>query len=658
MSNFPVTRADMSMMTRILSFTTPAAIPLQFCVGEKVICGVPDSFSPTVSQRLLTANTVQYIIEGERKDGLHIRVEYLEYRDFPVTEWVAWISNRGNADTPVLSHIQLGGVLGCPSPILEHGTGDTCTEAGYHFTKESVDHTIRLTPASGTSCQGAFPYMTLHGADCEIRAAIGWPTKWAAEFAPCEQGVIFSCGQDRCHTVLHPGETFRTPRLNLMIYTNDNAPYRGINLWRSWYFKHILPRENGQPIPPKLCMHLFMADGKPEFTGASEQNQIEALQTYLSRGVKPDVWWLDAGWYPCDYDWPRIGTWRPDPARFPNGLTPLGKACEDHGVQLLLWFEPERVRGGEELDREHPDWLLSTKDADGNPAGDRLLNLADPDALHWLIEHVDALIKESHVHIYRQDFNFDPLPIWVQNEAEDRIGILENGHAQGYLAYWDALILRNPGLWIDSCASGGRRNDFETMRRAVTLHYTDVGYGKHPIKQKQHREMFEWIPYFRAHNQNWDNPADGSYEGGGRPTDEYAYHCALTPALTDMLHYQESEAMYDQARRMVPIWREAAELELSGDYFPMTECRCDPKDFYAMQFDEPTTRRGFVQIIRNTQTPEDTYLVKLPCVHDGATYTMVDRQSGITRTFTADTLRAGFTMTLPLRSGVILFYQY
>jgi hypothetical protein len=49
-----------------------------------------------------------------------------------------------------------------------------------------------------------------------------------------------------------------------------------------------------------------------------------------------------------------------------------------------------------------------------------------------------------------------------------------------------------------------------------------VGYGNHPIKQLQHARMFEWIPYFRAHNQNWDNPADGSYEGGGRPTDEPA----------------------------------------------------------------------------------------------------------------------------------------
>ena len=77
-----------------------------------------------------------------------------------------------------------------------------------------------------------------------------------------------------------------------------------------------------------------------------------------------------------------------------------------------------------------------------------------------------------------------------------------------------------------------------------------------------------------------------------------------------------------------------------------------------MQFDEPTTRRGFVQIIRNTQTPEDTFLVKLPCIHDGATYSMIDRQTGITRILSSETLRAGFTVTLPLRTGMILFYQY
>ena len=653
-----ITAADMALLPRILKFKAPDQIPLRFRLGDREICGIPTEFSPRVSHRLIDSNMVQYVIEGTDESGLTIRAEYIEYRDFPVTEWVVYLTNRGAIDTPVISDVRVGGVIPCAKAILEHGNGDTCTPEGYHFFKTPVDHSVRLTPNDGTSCNGAFPYMTIHTADCEIRAAIGWPTKWVAEIAPCEDGITFACGQDRCHTVLHSGETFRTPRLNLMAYTNENAPWRGINLWRHWYFKHILPRENGQPIGPKLCLHNFMADGKPEFTGATEQNQIDALNEYLRRGMKPDVWWLDAGWYPCDYDWPRTGTWHPDPARFPNGLKPLGEACEQNGVQLLLWFEPERVRAGEELDREHHDWLLCQHDADGNPVGERLLDLGNDEARGWLISHVNGLIKESHVGIYRQDFNFNPAPIWIENEADDRIGMLENRHAQGYLAYWDAIILANPGLWIDSCASGGRRNDLETMRRAVPLHYTDVGYGHHPIKQKQHREMFEWIPYFRAHNMNWDNAQTGAYDGHSRPTDTFAFHCALAPALTSMFTYNDTEENFEIGRRMDEVWRAAAEIELAGDYYPMTECRLDPRDFYAMQFDDAKERRGFVQVIRNTQVAEDTYAVILPCIHENAVYTLTDRETGKSLTLTSNELKKGFTIALKPRSGVVLFYTY
>lgn len=653
-----VTAADMAFLSDILKFTAPAEIPLRFRLGDRIINGIPKDFSPSVSHRIVTCNTVQYIIEGTNENGLCVRAEYLEYRDFPVTEWIVYITNKGSSDTPIIQDVRVGGALRCPAPVLEHGNGDTLNREGYHFFKDKVDKKIRLTPESGTSCQGAFPYMTLHGEDRELRIAIGWPTKWAAEIIPTADGVEFLCGQDRCHTVLHAGETFRTPRLNIMAYTNEGAPFRGINLWRHWYFKHILPRENGQPIPPKLCLHYFEADGKPEFTGASEENQINALQEYVRRRMKPDIWWVDAGWYPCDHDWPRTGTWIPDPARFPDGLAPLGKACEENGVQLMVWFEPERVREGEQLHREHPDWLLSRKDENGIPTGDRLLNLGDPDALNWLIDHVDRLIKESHIAIYRQDFNFDPAPIWAQNESNDRIGMAENLHGQGYLAYWDALILRNPGLWIDSCASGGRRNDLESMRRAVTLHYTDVGYGNHPIKQKQHREMFEWIPYFRAHNMSWDDPKDGTYEHGNRNPDEFAFHCALAPALTSMYKYNDCDEYFELGRKMDAIWREAAELELSGDYYPMTECRCDPHDWYAMQFDNSTERRGFVQVIRNTLAEGESFTVKLPCVHEDKMYTFTDKETGTTMTLNSAQLYAGFDVTLPKRKGVVFFYEF
>ena len=652
-----ITERDMALIPDALKYTSPERIPLRFAYGTREICGIPADFSPTVSHRIVTANTVQYVIEGQDENGLSIRAEYLEYRDFPVTEWVVYLTNNGKNDTALLKDIRIEGEVICPDAVLEYGNGDTRKEDGYTFFRERVSGEILLSPTTGTSCEGAFPYMTLHGSDREIRAAIGWPTKWAARISPSEGGVILSCKQDRCATVLHPGETYRTPRLNLMAYTNENAPYRGINLWRHWYFAHILPRENGQPIAPKLILIHFGADGKPEFTGASEENQCFAIKEFLRRGMKPDVWWIDAGWYPCDLEWHKTGTWHADPARFPKGLEPIGRLCRENGIQLLLWFEPERIWEGRELELTHPEWLIKpNKDARPDRPY-RLLDLSNPQALAWVTEHVDQLIKDWHVTVYRQDFNMDPLQTWIDNEPEDRIGMTENLHAQGYLTFWDALLLRNPTLWIDSCSSGGRRNDLESMRRAVTLHYTDVGYGHHPIKQKQHREMFEWIPYFRAHTMSWDN-LDGTYGTTDKPADEFAFHCALTPAITSTVTYDDTEENFAVASKMHEIWREAAELEMRGDYYPITECRGDAHDWYAMQFDHEVELRGFVQIIRNTLAEEEVYLLRLPCVHEGMTYTLTDRESGKQLTYTAGELSEGIEIALPRRTGVIWFYSY
>ena len=646
-----ITAKDLALMPDILQYVSCKKIPLRFVYGDRTVRGIPNAFSPTVSRRILTADTEQIIIEGTDAGGLQIRAEYLEYRDFPVTEWVFYFTNKGNTDTPILKQIRIEGELACPDAVVEYGNGDTQREDGYHFSKQSVDKKIRLTPTSGTPCEGAFPYLKLYGADREIRAAIGWPTKWVAEISPSKSGVRFSCGQDRCATVLHPGETYRTPRLNLMAYTNENAPYRGINFWRHWYFKHILPRVNGQPIPPKMILHHHGAQGMPEFTGATEENQIFAIKEYLRRGVKPDVWWIDAGWYPCNGEWRNTGTWQADSARFPNGLAPIGKYCDENGIEFLLWFEPERLVASEELYRLHPDWVLD------NGHTDRLLDLGNPKALKWLIERFDKLIKDWHVKIYRQDFNTDPLPIWIENEAEDRIGMIENLHAQGYLAFWDELLFRNPGLWIDSCSSGGRRNDLESMRRAVPLHYTDVGYGNHPIKQLQYREMFEWIPYFRSHSKNWDKP-DGTYRHTDQSLDEFAYYGALAPAISSMITYNDTEEHFAMASKMHEIWRAAAKLELNGDYYPITECHGDPHDWYAMQFDNEEERHGFVEVIRNTLAEDDSYLLKLPCVHKGKRYTLIDKESGEQLCRTAEELAAGMEIAIPKRHAIVYFYTY
>src|SRR5262249_6164602 len=103
----------------------------------------------------------------------------------------------------------------------------------------------------------------------------------------------------------------------------------------------------------------------------------------------------------------------------------------------------------------------------------RLLNLGDQRAWNWLVNHVDRVLNEQGIDLYRQDFNMDPLYFWRANDAPDRRGATENPYVRGHLAYRGELRRRHPNMLIDSCASGGRRNDLETLRRAVPLIRSD-----------------------------------------------------------------------------------------------------------------------------------------------------------------------------------------
>lgn len=169
--------------------------------------------------------------------------------------------------------------------------------------------------------------------------------------------------------------------------------------------------------------------------------------------------------------------------------------------------------------------------------------------------------------------------------------------------------------------------------------------------------MFEWIPYFRAHSKNWDKP-DGTYRHTDQSLDEFAYYGAITPAISSMVTYNDTEEHFQMATKMHKIWREAADLELSGDYYPITECHGDPHDWYAMQFENEQKQCGFVQIVRNTLVEDDSYLLKLPCVHDVKCYTLTNKENGEQLTYSAEELAEGVKITVPKRTGAIYFYTY
>jgi len=648
----------MKLQTMLPQWQTPDQLPVVFRLGGETIHGIPAHWEPAVTVRNIDCNMTETTVTG-CFGGLELRVEMRRYHDFDACEYAAYFTNHGTADSPLVEDIRMTALFPGTEASLYHGNGDTLLPDSYEWRTDPVTEApLTVEPCGdGTSCNGAFPYMRLLFADRGVNMAFGWTGTWTADFVQTENGVALSMGQKRCRMVIRPGETIRVPSLVLLGYEGDEDTSR--NVWRRWYFAHILPKQNGRLLEPKCCMHLFGAGGKPEFTGATEENQLTAIDAYLANGIHPDVWWIDAGWYPCDFQWKKTGSWYPNPDHFPCGLRPIGDRCRETGMEFLLWFEPERVRLTTDFAVEHPDWLLCPP-ADADQA-DLLVDLGNKDCCDTVIALLDSCIKESGVSIYRQDFNIETDrrsagSIWAEAEAADRIGAMENLHIQGYYRLWDALLARNPGLLIDSCASGGRRNDIETMRRSIPLHYTDVGYGNHPLKLKQHRQMLEWIPYFRAHNMNWC-AEDGSYDGVDRLPDRFSYYAAMAPALTDMTAFDADGEGYALARRMQPIWREAAARMIGTDYYPLTPCRGSSDDFYAAQFYDPAAGKGLLHLLNGSTAAGTRFTLQLKGLRPDLVYTLTSAEQERSWEAAGAELMAGVEVTMPKRTGDLWFFE-
>jgi alpha-galactosidase len=591
------------------------------------------------------------ITRTDPKTGLALICEIKEYTRFPVAEWGLRFKNTSKKKTPILEAIRSLDITHDLGPFLylNHWIGDYYSADGYEPFRSPLAHgeEYRFAPYGGRPTNCAFPYYNLESAAAQrgLIVVVGWSGQWFAAF----KGNSITAGQELTHFRLLPGEEARTPLSLLMFYRGDRA--RSRNLWRRWFLAHNLPRPGGELMKPHLAC--AATDEGEEFTGATEESQIRYISKFTERGIKPDVWWIDAGWYPCrdekgERRWVRTGTWEPDPERFPRGLKPVSDHAAKAGADLLLWFEPERVTAGSKFEVEHPEWLLGLD-------FHRLLNLGEPTCRQWLTNHVCRLIRKNGIKIYRQDFNTEPLGYWRLNEPADRQGMTENLYVQGYLQYWKDLLKRNPGLWIDSCASGGRRNDLETMRLGVPLHYSDYGYGDHPVKLAFHSAMFEWIPYFKECTLSWDLAGNTRFDP---QVDSYSFHCGMAPMLFATLDIRRDDYDYALAAKMIGIWRRVADLILEGDYYPLTPYHRSPDQWVARQFDRPEEGRGFIQGIRLPAAVPDTLTVYPRGLQAEAVYHIENPETGETRDLTGAALQQqGFAITLPKRAGAVWVYQ-
>lgn len=284
------------------------------------------------------------------------------------------------------------------------------------------------------------------------------------------------------------------------------------------------------------------------------------------------------------------------------------------------------------LYEQHPEWLL------GPDGGQKLLNLGNPEARQWLTDHVDRVMTEQGIDLYRQDFNMDPLSYWRAADAPARQGISEIRHVEGYLAFWDELLRRHPGMFIDSCASGGRRNDLETMRRAIPLWRTD--YRCEPTgTQCCTYGISLWLPFSGT---------------GAADADPYTFRSNMVPFTNCLFDVRDRKLNYELLRKLTAEWQTIAPC-YAGDFWPLTPYSTDSGAWMGWQFDRPDLGQGFIQVFRRADSVYEAGRLKLRGLDPEARYSVRDVDAKRAKTLSGRELMSpGLLVTVKDQPGAIL----
>lgn len=628
-----------------------ATVPFSFNYnGHPSTDLLPKWKSESKTEKLTDSRTRRTVIYTDPDSKLQVRWVAVEYADFPTVEWTVYFANAGSADTPIISDIRALDVKferGDEGEFTLHHAKGTTVKADDFMpltTTLGKKQSATFTPSGGRPCAGVWPYFNLEWPGQGVIVVVGWPGQWTGSFErDADKGVAIRAGQELTHLKLKPGEEIRTPLIVLQFYKAlggraclPSLPdwLRAQNTWRRWMNTHNLPKPNGKLAPP---MHVACSSHQfHEMINANEENQKQFVDLYTQRGLKLDYWWMDAGWYVNNGNWPNTGTWEVDPKRFPKGLKAITDHAHAKGVDSIVWFEPERVNRGTWLFDRHPEWLL------GSEGDNRLLDLGNPEALKWLIEHVDKIIVEQGIDLYRQDYNISPLPFWRLHDSPDRQGITENHYVTGYLAYWDELLRRHPNMLIDTCASGGHRNDLETLRRSLPLLRSD--YIFEPVGQQGHTYgLALWLPYFGT---------------GAIAEDVYSLRSSMPSSFNSCWDVRKDDLDYPLLRKLMDQWRTYSP-DFYGDFYPLTPYSLDQDRWIAWQFDDPEKGTGVIQAFRRAESPYESARFKLQGLEPEATYSVrnVDEPKPVQMTGKA-MMEDGLTIGVTEKPGaVVIIYS-
>ncbi len=638
--------------------------PFAFCYDGALIRGFAgDRLTPIArSDEALDADRTRVTASWRVDDMLVVRLAAVHDRLYGETEFTVYFENDSDRPSGLISDARAIYRFPGAYPCLKGIMGDhTNWYRPYALDVGAMPRHFESN--SGRATHVCFPYFDLECGDGGVMLAIGWAGTWRADFRydPLYGDTAVTLGSvNGLRTRLLPGETIRTALFVCARYTVRDENW-ATNYWRRWFVERSLPRADasGAPLQPFSTTCLASDTGRPNSDGSISETYETwrpSIEKMLAEDVHIDFRWFDAGWYiapdltsPVSEWWGTVGTWQLDPVKWP-GKTFLESTdfARAHGMKTLMWFEPERVTDVDNMVKNFGykrEWGIVREDPSKTAGADdpekaREMkyrqhvsnNIGDPACYRYTVDRIVRTLRENKVEMYREDNNADPAALWRYldaREGEGRRGITECKFISAHYAMWDEIIAATKSYggcaFVDSCASGGGRNDLESLRRGIPLLRSDYDRTSTAIRLSMTTAFNRWVPFCGAINK--EKLSQLAPKG---TLDMYVWRASYLAALNvDSQYVQDPDQDWDTLRRGLNEWKRLSRYILRDMYvFTPWHTEEETTGFTAYAWFDPDAREGALLAFRQEKCDEAALPLSLPFAGDGDVCVLTDEDTG------------------------------
>lgn len=618
-----------------------SSFPAKFRYSGKEYTGFPTpDFSATEHKSGKSKDKITDMFTLAGPENLTVTIETAYWCEYGVSEWTIGFENRGNADTALLSDVYCC-VLDFEgkSPVLKGILGDH--ENDYRpYSFNLSEKPVYFESLSGRPTHVNFPYFNLEYGSGGAMIALGWAGSWSADFSADGNTTRF-LGRSTVgmSLFLKPGEKIRTALTVIAPYYVRNEQYAS-NFWRKWFINCNMPKADvsGKDVEPFSTCYFAYDTGLPNSDGSISERYTTwkpSLDKMFGVGVKVDFRWFDAGWYSdpegktVESDWwGTVGSWELDPVKWP------GKTFREsvdftraHGMKTLVWFEPERVTNPEALSRNYgynTEWAIKV------PGESAITNnIGNPDCLRWTTDRVCRMLRDNNVDMYREDNNSDPGALWRYLDGKDgRMGMTECRMVLAHYKMWDDIIETTKATggcaFCDSCASGGGRNDIESLRRGIPILRSDKDRTTTSLRLSMTTSFDNWIPFTGASTKESAEQLDAPVNA-----DIYIWRASYLPILNiaSMFVYNPDQD-FSSLRAGIAEWNKVKPYLLK-DFYVLTPWHPenDRTGFTSYSYYDPEKQKGVLFIFRMEDCEDNSFRLTLPYAETGKTHVLTDADS-------------------------------